>query len=53
MAEHRKETEKISDRNFTRATSRAPASEDHKSAIINRPCVPEQSHYGLGLKQVK
>ena len=38
MAEHRKETEKILDRNFTRATSRASASEYHKSAITDHAC---------------
>ena len=36
--EHRKEAEKISDRNFTRSTRRASTNEHHKSAITDHVC---------------
>ena len=35
ITEHRKEAEKISDRNFTRSTRRASTNEHHKSAITD------------------
>ena len=35
---HRKEAEKISDRNFTRSTRRASTNEHHKSAITDHLC---------------
>ena len=38
ITEHRKEAEKISDRNFTRSTRRASTSEHHKSAITDHVC---------------
>ena len=38
IKEHRKEAEKISNRNFTRTTSRASTNEHHKSAITDHVC---------------
>ena len=38
ITEHRKEAEKISDRNFTRSTRRASTNEHHKSAITDHVC---------------
>ena len=38
ITEHRKEAEKISDRNFTRSTGRASTNEHHKSAITDHVC---------------
>ena len=38
ITEHRKEAEKISDRNFTRSTRRASTNEYHKSAITDHVC---------------
>ena len=38
VTEHRKEAEKISDRNFTRSTRRASTNEHHKSAITDHVC---------------
>ena len=38
ITEHRKEAEKISDRNFTRTTRRASTNEHHKSAITEHVC---------------
>ena len=35
ITEHRKEAEKISDRNFTRSTRRDSTNEHHKSAITD------------------
>ena len=38
ITEHRKEAEKISDRNFTRSTCRVSTNEHHKSAITDHVC---------------
>ena len=38
ITEHRKEAEKISDRNFTRSTRTASTNEHHKSAITDHVC---------------
>ena len=38
ITEHRKEAEKISNRNFTRTTRRASTNEHHKSAITDHVC---------------
>ena len=38
ITEHRKEAEKISDKNFTRSTLRASTNEHHKSAITDHVC---------------
>ena len=43
ITEHRKEAEKISDRNFTRSTRRASTNEHHKSAIIDHVCQKNHS----------
>ena len=45
ITEHRKEAEKISDRNFTRSTRRASTNDSH-----NRPRLSEQSYHELGSK---
>ena len=42
ITEHRKEAEKISDRNFTRSTRRASTNEHHKPAITDHVC--QNSH---------
>ena len=42
ITEHRKEAEKISDRNFTRSTRRAFTNEHHKPAITDHVC--QNSH---------
>ena len=38
ITEHRKEAEKISDRNFTRSTCRVSTNEHHKSTITDHVC---------------
>ena len=38
ITEHRKEAEKISERDFTRSTRRASTNEHHKSAITDHVC---------------
>ena len=38
ITEHRKEVEKISDKNFTRSTCRASTNEHHKLAITDHVC---------------
>ena len=38
ITEHKKEAEKISDKNFTRSTRRASTNEHHKSAIKDHVC---------------
>ena len=38
IIEHKKEAEKISDRNFTRSTHKASTNEHHKSAITDHVC---------------
>ena len=38
ITEHRKEAEKISDKNFTRSTRTASTNEHHKSAITDHVC---------------
>ena len=38
ITEHRKEAQKISERNFTRSTRRASTDEHHKSAITDHVC---------------
>ena len=42
ITEHRKEAEKISDRNFTKSTHRASTNEHHKPTITDHVC--QNSH---------
>ena len=50
ITEHRKEAEKISDRNFTRSTCRASTNEHYKSAITDQVPVRTMIYNELGSK---
>ena len=50
ITEHRKEAEKISDRNFTRSTCRASTNKHYKSGITDHIPVRTMIYYELGSK---